>query len=430
MAQFETLSLPAIYGAAEQIKNVRRQSRLDDLREIATRQQIDSNKAEMERADRTEQTNVGLLKAKAVDTKAGYILNAPDAKSYISQNEPALIGHLGTMGVDFNTADEPTIRQAVESIRTHAREALGIGPEPTLTSQKVGEFDVLRDSTGKVLSSKGPSADSAPNSVREFQFAKQNGFAGSFKDWVTAGGQSSRPSSVQEWDFYDKLSQAQKLQYLEMKRNPNMQVKDVNQVPTVVAPSVVGGTTQTPLSTLPSEASAAGTIKQAEAQGGAVGKAEGEITGGIQTKGANAVGTTGLLDIADPLIDVATGSTAGAARDAVAGFFGKATSGAEAIAQLKVLQAGLMTSMPRMEGPQSDRDVMLYREAAGQIGDPSVPAPLKKAAAQTVRQLQQKYIQRAQQTTAAPVTAQPAATGALGVGQSTTVGGFTVTRKK
>jgi hypothetical protein len=44
-----------------------------------------------------------------------------------------------------------------------------------------------------------------------------------------------------------------------------------------------------------------------------------------------------------------------------------------------------------MEGPQSDRDVQLYREAAGQLGDPSVPRETKKAAIQTIRRLQQVY---------------------------------------
>jgi len=54
-----------------------------------------------------------------------------------------------------------------------------------------------------------------------------------------------------------------------------------------------------------------------------------------------------------------------------------------------------MTNMPRMEGPQSDADVKLYRDAAGQIGDPTVPASIKKAAVGTIRQLQEKYKERA-----------------------------------
>jgi len=261
-----------------------------------------------------------------------------------------------------------------------AQEAINYGADPELIKT--------------YIASQMKPAGNEPNSVREYQFAKTNGFAGSFQDWVAAGGQSSRPSSVQEWEFYNKMPADLQQRYLEMKRNPGMVVKDVAGVPTVVAPRV-SGTTALPLSTLSGEASAARTLKQAEAQGGAQGTAEGAITGGIETRGANAIGSQNLLDIADPLIDVATGSTAGAGVDAVSQFFGKSTNGAEAIAKLKVLQAGLMTSMPRMEGPQSDADVKLYREAAGQIGDPTVPAALKKAALQTVRQIQQKYVERA-----------------------------------
>jgi hypothetical protein len=97
------------------------------------------------------------------------------------------------------------------------------------------------------------------------------------------------------------------------------------------------------------------------------------------------------IDLADPLIDVATGSATGAAADKVAAFFGTSTTGDQAIAQLKIVQANLMTNMPRMEGPQSDRDVQLYREAAGEIGDPNVPRARKKAAVSMIRALQQKY---------------------------------------
>jgi hypothetical protein len=45
-----------------------------------------------------------------------------------------------------------------------------------------------------------------------------------------------------------------------------------------------------------------------------------------------------------------------------------------------------------MEGPQSDKDVALYREMAGRIGDPTVPAAEKRAAVATIRSLQQKYL--------------------------------------
>jgi hypothetical protein len=251
-------------------------------------------------------------------------------------------------------------------------------------------------------------APQSPASVQEYEYAKQNGFQGSFQDWIVAGGQTSRPSSVQEWEFYHSLPDEKKPLYLEMKRNPNFTVKDVGQVPTSIQQSIVGGVTQQPLTSLPQVASAAETVKQAEGRGGAVGKTQGEITGGILTKGSNAKSVLSMLDEAEKVIDQATGSGVGSAADKVAGTFGVSTQGAQAISKLKVLQAGLMLNMPRMEGPQSDRDVQLYREAAASLGEPDVPRDTKKAALQQIRALQEKYKERAASLgTFAPTIIQP-----------------------
>lgn len=257
-----------------------------------------------------------------------------------------------------------------------------------------------------------------PTSVREYQFARQNGFPGSYQDWITAGGQSSRPSAVLEWEHYQKLIAEDKKNgthnaelYLEMKRAPNMQVRDINNVPSVVDPTRVGGTTTQPLSTQESERAAAEARKQAESRGAAVGAAEGSIQGGIQTKASNAVNTKTLIDMAEPLIDAATGSLAGAARDAFVKSFGFAPDSAQAISQLKVIQAGIMMNQPRMEGPQSNLDVKLYEQAAAQIGDPTVPAPIKKAALRTVEAIQNKYMERAGKEPAASDGGIPTITG-------------------
>ena len=48
-------------------------------------------------------------------------------------------------------------------------------------------------------------------------------------------------------------------------------------------------------------------------------------------------------------------------------------------------------AMPRMEGPQSDKDTALYRQMAGQIGDSTVPTSTRKAALGTIKNLHQKY---------------------------------------
>lgn len=98
-----------------------------------------------------------------------------------------------------------------------------------------------------------------------------------------------------------------------------------------------------------------------------------------------------ILDMAGPLLEKATGSGIGAARDATARFVGASTEGAQAAAKLEALGGTLVMKMPRMEGPQSNYDQMLYREMAGKIGDRTVPAAEKKAAMDVVRSLQQKY---------------------------------------
>jgi hypothetical protein len=44
-----------------------------------------------------------------------------------------------------------------------------------------------------------------------------------------------------------------------------------------------------------------------------------------------------------------------------------------------------------MSGPQSDKDVLLYKEMAGNIGDPNVPTALKEKAMQTIMEIQARY---------------------------------------
>lgn len=104
---------------------------------------------------------------------------------------------------------------------------------------------------------------------------------------------------------------------------------------------------------------------------------------------ANAV--ISLLDMAEPLLDTATGSTVGNVRDQAAALVGMSTPGGESAAQLKALGGLLISKMPRMQGPQSNLDVQLYREMAGQIGDPTVPVDTRRAAMQTIRALNEKY---------------------------------------
>ena len=94
---------------------------------------------------------------------------------------------------------------------------------------------------------------------------------------------------------------------------------------------------------------------------------------------------------AAPLVRQSTASGIGAGVDWLASGVGYSPKGADVAAQLKVLGGALVSKMPKMSGPQSDKDVMLYKEMAGRIGDPTVPTSQKEAALQTVYDLNAKY---------------------------------------
>lgn len=99
-----------------------------------------------------------------------------------------------------------------------------------------------------------------------------------------------------------------------------------------------------------------------------------------------------ILNEARPLLASATGSYGGVALDKTAQAFGVATDGAKASAQLKALEGALISKMPKMSGPQSDKDVLLYKQMAGQIGDPTIPIEQRRAAMSTIENLNVKYL--------------------------------------
>ncbi|NBQ47072.1 MAG: hypothetical protein EBU33_01255 [Sphingobacteriia bacterium] len=74
-----------------------------------------------------------------------------------------------------------------------------------------------------------------------------------------------------------------------------------------------------------------------------------------------------------------------------ANFFGIENTKNQADAQLKVLSSRILMTTPRFQGPQSDKDVAVYKEAAGQIGDPSLPMGTRMAALDAIKSLNQKY---------------------------------------
>ncbi len=99
-----------------------------------------------------------------------------------------------------------------------------------------------------------------------------------------------------------------------------------------------------------------------------------------------------ILNEARPLLSGATGSYGGVALDKLGQSVGFATDGAKATAQLKALEGALVAKMPKMSGPQSDKDVLLYKQMAGQIGDATIPIEQRRAAMDTIENLNMKYL--------------------------------------
>ena len=125
-------------------------------------------------------------------------------------------------------------------------------------------------------------------------------------------------------------------------------------------------------------------------------------------KKADANDVLSLLDRADVLLPNSTGSVIGTGVDAAAGAFGYATPGAKAAQQLKMLQGALIARMPKMSGPQSDKDVELYRQQVGEIGNSNLPIETRQSASLGLRQLQEKYADAPASRT--PATTAPATT--------------------
>jgi hypothetical protein len=98
-----------------------------------------------------------------------------------------------------------------------------------------------------------------------------------------------------------------------------------------------------------------------------------------------------LIKEAKILLPKSTGSGLGAARDIAAGFVGSSTEGAKNLASLKAIQSQLILKMPRLEGPQGVLDLKLYEAAAGDIGNPFVPAETKLKALETLEGINNKY---------------------------------------
>lgn len=100
---------------------------------------------------------------------------------------------------------------------------------------------------------------------------------------------------------------------------------------------------------------------------------------------------TAGIKMARDLIPKATASGVGALRDAAGNMIGMSSDANDAATQLDTLAGWMTSNVPRMQGPQSDKDVLLYKQMAAQVGDRTKPASVRLKALDTLEQLQKKY---------------------------------------
>jgi hypothetical protein len=321
-----------------------------------------------------DRLNAGLL---GPAQNYGGLLSPQDQQAAQQQAQMAMYANLMGAG---GWSDKPTsLGQAIGGASQAGRAAQTEGLQSALQAQLM-KSQIARNEKQNL-----------PTSAEEFEYFKSL----SPEDQEVFNGlrAKSGPAAIQEFQFFKSLSPEDQAAWTKLQRQPTVpKLTKINGVDHLVDPV----TRQTwPLSSLQQEVDAVSAIEGAKAEAGATGKGKGEVTADILKKGNGADAINGIIDIAEPLIDVATGSTAGAAVDSVSKFFGKATDGAQATASLQILQAALMMNQPRMEGPQGVLDVQLYEKMAGQIGDPTIPRDQKKAALKTIRDLQARYKERA-----------------------------------
>ncbi len=168
--------------------------------------------------------------------------------------------------------------------------------------------------------------------------------------------------------------------------------------------TMVRGPDGQPLMPVALDAEGQARVKRATSEAQEIGKGAGELANNQQKKAVDAGSAIDLLDEASRLLPTSTGSAAGRMVDDIAGAAGVATEGAKSIAALQTIAGQLVSRMPRMEGPQSDKDVQLYKQMAGDLANPSIPVETRQAALAQIRRLNEKYAPAGRQGSA-PATA-------------------------
>lgn len=130
------------------------------------------------------------------------------------------------------------------------------------------------------------------------------------------------------------------------------------------------------------------------AQGKKAGQLTAEQNNTVTKNNISAASVDDIINEAKPYVEKSPGGAYGLLSGKGKTAIGMSDEQTQANAKLSAIGGKLVMAMPRMEGPQSDKDALLYRQMAAEIGDPYVPPGDKLAAMQSIQELNAKYAAR------------------------------------
>lgn len=124
----------------------------------------------------------------------------------------------------------------------------------------------------------------------------------------------------------------------------------------------------------------------------------------LQTNIKNAYDVHKVAADIEKVLPQAHGSGIGNIVGGVQNFIGIESNKNAADAELKIMADKLLKAVPRFSGPQSDKDVESYKEAAGAIGNAGLPMNVRLAALERIKQMNSPYAPNLDWTSQAPIT--------------------------